>query len=145
MQDQITNLSISLQTAPGQMLQGTQLVAQLSFTAASDQHSAFVPLLIDSITALKPGASYYVNNITHPATIVVVQDVPLLVASISTNRTRDITAFGRLGTIYQLQYTTDLSTVPAWFPYLTYTQTNGQMMFQVDSTNSIIFYRLFQP
>jgi subtilisin-like proprotein convertase family protein len=145
LQDQITNLLFTMQTAPGQVLQGTQHIAQLSFGAASNEHSAFLQVPFETVNAVKPDASFYVNYIASPATTVVVEDVPLLSAGISTNRDRDLTLYGKLGATYQLQYTTNLNLPAAWFPLLTYLQTNGVMTLRVDASDPIIFYRLFVP
>jgi subtilisin-like proprotein convertase family protein len=144
LQDRVTNLLIAIQMTPGQVLQTTQQIAQLSFLAVTNQTSAFVHLPVASVSAIKPDGAAYTNYITHPGTVAVVTDKPLLAADLSTNSSRSLTAYGNLGINYQLQYTTNLS-VPGWYPLLNYTQTNGAITISVDSTNPIIFYRLYEP
>ncbi len=144
LQDQITNLLITIQMPPGQVLQTTQQIAQLSFLAVTNQASAFVPLPVASVSAIKPDGSAYTNYITHPGRVVVVTDQPLLEAALSTNLSRSLIAYGKLGVTYQLQYTTNLA-LPDWNPLLNYTQTNGVITIGVDSTDPNIFYRLYEP
>ena len=145
LQDQLTNLLIAIQTAPGQVLQGTQQqILQLTFTAVTNQTSAFVPLVFGSANAVKPGNVTYSNYITHPGNVTVIQDKPLLIAATDTNQNRNLTLLGRLGTNYQLQFSTNLL-LNSWSPAVNYTQTNGSITIGIDATNATIFYRLFQP
>jgi hypothetical protein len=144
LQDQITNLLITLQTAPGQALQGTQQqILKLNFTAMASQASAFVPLTFGLVDAIKPGNVLYSNYAAHPATIAVIQDKPLLTARFGTNQSRNLTLLGRLNENYQLQFSTNLSGV--WRPLLDYTQTNSAISISLDSSNAMIFYRLHKP
>jgi len=145
MQDQITNLLITLQTAPGQTLQGTQQVAQLSFSALSNSPSAFVQLPLQSVTATKPDASPYTNYLMHAGTVAVVRDRPLLLPSVSSNQEWVLTVFGRLGAAYQVQGSTNPAKPGTWQPVLNYTQTNGAMSFDLESGYPKSFYRVLQP
>jgi subtilisin-like proprotein convertase family protein len=145
MRDQVTNLLITMQTGPGFALQGTQQIAEVSLLAMPNRPSAFVQLPVEVVMAANPAGAFYTNYITHAGMIVVVQDVPLLLAGLSANLDRDLTAFGKLGAIYQLQYTTNPIFPGGWSPLLTYTQTNGSMALRVNSDNPTIFYRLFLP
>lgn len=145
LQDQGASLLLSLQTAPGQVLQGTQQVAQLSFAALSNPDSAFVPLAIDSASAVKPDGSLYVNYVTPEATVAVVEGTPLLSAFLLPDYERRLTLYGRVGTSYELQYSTNLAFRDAWASAWSYVQTNGAMTIGVDSAHSNIFYRIFKP
>jgi MBG domain (YGX type) len=145
LQDTGTNLLISIQTAPGQVLQGTQQIAQLSFTAISNEYSAFVSLPFTDVSATKPDGSSYTNYITSTARIAVIEGQPLLWASLSANSARELTLYGRLGVSYELQYSTNLAVPGAWDLALSYVQTNGAMTISADSGNPNIFYRIFQP
>jgi hypothetical protein len=75
--------------------------------------------------------------------VAVVQDTPLLSASIAANQ-RNLQIFGKLGTNYQVQFRTNLTVLSGWQPLLDYAQTNGVINLGVESTNPAIFYRLLQ-
>ena len=144
LQDQTTNLLITMQTSPGQVLQGTQQIAQLSFVAIPNPHSAFIPLPIGGANAAKPDGSFYSYYLTHSGTVAAVDNEPLLMASLSTNQNRTLIVFGKLGAVYQVQSSTDPISA-GWQPLVNYTQTNGVMTIGVGSADPLIFYRLFQP
>lgn len=145
LQDQGTNLVLTLQAAPGQVLQGTQDVAQLSFVAISNQFSAFVTLQSANASATKPDGSSYVNYLAPVARVAVIEGEPLLLASLSTNLSRELTLYGRLGRSYQLQSATSLASPIVWAPQWDYVQTNGTITINVDSAPPMLFYRIFQP
>ena len=140
-----TNVLVAMQAVPGQVLQGTQRVAQLSFMAISNEHSAFVPLPIGGASAVKPGGSLYTNYLTPGGLVAVVESEPLLRAFLSTDWARNLTLYGRLGFSYQLQYCTDLVLPNGWALQWSYVQTNGAITIGVDSVHPNIFYRIFQP
>jgi len=141
--DQTTNLVIGLQTTAGQALQGMQLVSQLSFVALTNQTSTFVALPIASVQGFKPSGLSYSNYVTGPGFVAIVQKQPLLRGKVSSQAARTLTVYGRPGTNYQLQFTTNLAP-PGWQPVFNYVQTNGNMDLGLDTTNHIIFYRLQQ-
>lgn len=145
LQDQGASLKVSMRAAPGQVLGGTQPLALLSFEAITNDFSAFVQLPVENASAVKPNGSLYANYITHAAMIAVVEGQPLLWASLSTNVTRNLTLYGRLGTSYQLQSSADLAAPSAWGLAWSYVQTNGAINLNVDSLPPVIFYRIFQP
>jgi hypothetical protein len=145
LQDQGTNLTFSFQTLPGQVLQGTQELAQLTFTAISNDYSAVVSLPFETVNATKPDGSSYTNYITHAAQITVIEGQPLLRASLTTNAARKLTLYGRIGVGYELQSSTSLAVPNGWDPIWSYVQTNGTMTIEVDSLNPNIFYRIFEP
>jgi hypothetical protein len=144
LQDFTTNILISLSTTPGQSLQGTQQIALLNFRAATNQPSSFISLPVIGITGIKPNTAPYSYYASHPGSVVVVQDQPLLQPTISSNLMRNLILYGKLGTNYQLQFTTNLGLPSDWQPLLDYTQTNGVINLGLDSTNPVIFYRLLQ-
>lgn len=145
LQDQGTNLVLTLQAAPGQLLQGTQEVAQLSFVAISNQFSAFVPLQSANASAVKPDGSSYVNYLAPVARVVVIEGEPLLLASLSSNLSRELNLYGRLGRSYELQSATSLASPIVWTPQWDYVQTNGVITISVDSAPPMVFYRIYQP
>ncbi len=143
-QNQITNLLIHLQTAAGEPLQGSNLVAQLNFETIPNQSSAFVYLPFEILSASKPNGMLYVNPLPEMERVVVVNDVPLMEANAAGNTNRSLTLFGKVGANYQLQYLTDLGSQGAWQPLLNYSQTNIQQTVTVDPTLPLVLYRLLQ-
>jgi len=143
LQNQTTNLLINLQSLPSQAISGSNLIAQLSFLTTTNQTSAFVNLPVKILNASKPNATSYAYTRTAAEQIVVVNDTPLIEASSSTNFNRNLTLFGKIGTRFQLQYSTNLS-LASWYGLLNYTQTNLAQSVSVDGNIPLIFYRLLQ-
>ena len=145
LQDYVTNLLVTLNATPGQSLQGTQQVSTLTFSAVTNQVSGFITLPITSVTAIKPGGAGYANYVTHPGTVIVVQNEPLIRASLDTNESRSLQLYGKLGTDYQLMFNTNLGVPAGWQTLMNYTQTNGVITVPLDSSNPVIFYQLRKP
>jgi hypothetical protein len=141
--DQGASLLVAIQASPGQVLRGTEQLAQLSFLAISNPPSAFVPLAVGNISAAKPDGSAYVNYMTHAGLVTMVQDTPVLTMAVGRGLQRSLTLYGLMGVNYQVQYTTNLTV--AWAPLLNYTQTNEVITLNLTATNDIIFYRLMGP
>jgi hypothetical protein len=144
-QVQSTNLLFNLQTAAGQVLQKSNLIAQLNFQTVSNQSSAFVNLVVRNINASKPDSSAYVNYVPSAGQVAVVSGKPLLAATLDINTNRVLTAFGNIGTTYQIQSSTNPALSNAWVPRSSYTQTNISQNLPVDPSNPLIFYRLLAP
>jgi hypothetical protein len=145
LQDQGTNLVFSMQTVAGQVLQGTQQLAQLSFMAISNHNPALLPLPIQHTSALKPNGSSYTNCVAPTATIAVIGGEPFLFASTAPDSSRSLTLYGLLGVNYQLQYATNLGAPTIWTPVWNYAQTNNPITIGVDSVHPVMFYRLLKP
>lgn len=71
---------LSLTTCQNQWLLGTQQVAWLHFTAASNQSSAFVHLKLDNISGFRPDGSSVLNFAPQSGRVVIVGAEPLLEA-----------------------------------------------------------------
>ncbi len=145
LQDQGTNLLLTVQPLAGQVISGSNRLAQLNFQTISNQPSAFISLPIQVQTASRPNGQNYSYYITQPGRVTVVNDVPLLEADLTTNANRFLTVYARTGIVYQVQYSTNQTGWFGWYPLLNYTQTNLAQAVSVDSPNSVIFYRLFKP
>jgi hypothetical protein len=141
LQDFKTNIAVSVITAPGQTLSGSQSILQLNFIAGTNPPSAFIPLIASTIAALKPSGSPYVNYITQQGVVAVVEDRPLLSAALSTNLQHTLVLYGNPGVSYQLQYATNLFN-PNWQPVSEYPQINGVVTINLVPTNAMVFYRL---
>jgi hypothetical protein len=141
-QVQNTNILLSFQTAAGQVLQKSNLIAQLSFQTVSNQSSAFVNLTVRNLNAAKPDASGYLNYVSVPGQVAVVGGRPLLAGGFDANTNRTLTAYGNVGARYQLQWSSNPGLPNSWTALPTYTQTNIAQSLSVDLTNPLIFYRL---
>ena len=144
MQNQVTNLLIQLQTAAGQVLQGSNLVGHLSFQTAPSQPSAFVYLPLQILSAMKPNGIPYANPVPDMERVVVVNDVPLMESHASDGTNMNVTLYGKVGANFQLQGLTDLGVQESWQPLLNYSQTNIQETVTVDTTQQRGFYRLLR-
>ena len=139
--NQQTNLLINLQTTAGQVLTKSNVVAQLSVKTSATQPSGFVSLPVHNVSGAKPDGSQYVYTMQGPGQVAVVNTKPLLAPDITTDTTRTLTAFGNVGTIYQLQSSSNPSS-GVWSVITTYTQTNIAQTLTVDPSNPFILYRL---
>ena len=142
LRNQQTNLLISLQATSGQALQKSNLVALLSFQSSASMPSAFVSLPAHDVSAAKPDGSAYINYMPSAGQVAVVSTKPLLAPATTTGTIRTLTAFGNVGTTYQLQFTTNLSGSGSWYPVMSYTQTNISQTLSVDPANPFVLYRL---
>ena len=143
LQNQTTNLLIHVQTFSGQILTGSNLLAQLNFQTLPNQSSAFVSLPVHILSATKPNANPYAYYAPVAGQVVVINDLPLLQAAASTSQNRSLTLFGRVGAAYQLEYTTNFAS-QSWYPLWNYTQTNVTQTISVDASIPQIFYRILQ-
>ncbi|HWW01934.1 MAG TPA: fibronectin type III domain-containing protein [Candidatus Acidoferrum sp.] len=144
LQNQGTNLMVALQTTPGQTLQGTNLIAQLSFQTISNQPSAFVNLPVAITAANKPDGTGYANYFPQAGRVAVVSDVPLLQISQSQGSNLTLILFGKVGARYQLQCATNLLGQVSWSPLNTYNQTTVAQTVSVNATSPVLMYRLQQ-
>jgi hypothetical protein len=142
-QPQGTNLLISLQTKPGVALFGSNVLAQLSFQVLSSQSSAFVPLPVRNLAAMKPAGTAYVNPVPGAGRLVVVGNAPLL-EGLPQPTGRSLELYGKVGASYQVQFATSLAKPILWQPLLTYAQTNVSQPLNLSATPPLIFYRLHQ-
>jgi hypothetical protein len=142
-QVQNTNLLITLRAAPGQLLQSTNFAALLNFQTLPGQSSAFVIFQPTNIVGKAGSGGSYANTIARLSQSVIVNGTPLLQATVSTNSVRCLTSYGRAGTNYVLQYSTDLLG-KTWNNVASYSQTNIAQPVALGSTPSAIFYRLKQ-
>ncbi len=138
-----TNLVVRISAAPGQVFQGSNIVARLNFQTRSNQSSSFVCMPARNLSGMKGNGHPYVDCVNQAAPLVLVNDVPLLQGNTSATGTRLLNLYGRVGTRYTLQYSTN-SVTAGWYSLLNYTQTNVAQAISVDTNPPAIFYRLRQ-
>ena len=144
LQNQGTNLQIRVQALPGKSIEGSNLVAQLSFQASASQPSSFVRVSTWSISGTKTSGKSYLNYAPRLGQVAVVKDVPLLQASASGGSGRRLLLYGRVGTSYRVQYATNSVVHPTWYSLTTYSHTNVFQPLDVGASSPLIFYRLQQ-
>jgi hypothetical protein len=98
----------SLNTLPGQVLQGPAHVGTLCF-AVPPGPSAFVPLAITNVVGLRADGASVGNILGQPGRVVVVGTQPLLEAWLSTNSHRMLTLYGNPGASCLMNLNTNLA------------------------------------
>lgn len=138
-------VSVALGTAPGQSLQGAQTLAQLNFTVASNQPSAFVQVAAQSLHVLNSDGSQTTNVLGQTGQLVLVGRQPLLQTMLAPGGTRSLALYGIPFASYELQYATNLANPTPWFNLLRVPLTNIVEVFTgLDSNVPAIFYRAYQ-
>ena len=133
---------ITIATIPGQFLTGPQQLTGLGFTAASPQSSAFIPLQLRDVIGLQAEPGLAPTVLENDGRVVAVNGEPLL-ESFQNGSARSLTLYGKPGTNYQLETSSNLGA--SWQPWQSVTLSN---LFQsVDAsahTNApVILYRAF--
>jgi hypothetical protein len=144
LQNQGTNLLITIQAAAGQVLQGSYSLAQLNFQTMPVQSSGFVQLPVNIVTGIKPDGTVYADSVGTAGMVAVVGDVPLLQGAGVNGSTVSLNLLGKVGTSYQLLSSTGMPGSAPWVPLLTYTQTNVSQPFNLIATGPMAIYRLLQ-
>ncbi len=140
-----TGSVIAINTALGQVLQGTNVLGRLAFVAVSDQSSAFVPLRVGPMEA---GTATYelTNTVGKAGRVVVVGGEPLLEAELLGDGSRRLILYGKVGANYQIQRSADLSQRRNWLKWQNVTLSNLWQSFEgVEERPGGVFYRALEP
>lgn len=137
------SLQVSLSSQATRVMSGSNIVAQLTFQALTGQPSAFLDLAATSFGGTKPTGVTYAYSVAQKVRIAVVNDRPLL-QWMGTDATGPMNIYGRVGTNYVLQATTNLLSEASWSTALNYTQTNVVQVFAPDANRPLLLYRLKQ-
>jgi hypothetical protein len=100
----------------GHTLKGTQHVARLHFTAAPGQSSAFLPLSFSAMDAQVRPAEVEPTLLLNDSRVVVLGTQPLLEARNKPGNQHEVTLYGKRGTNYVIEYTTNLVNGALWRP-----------------------------
>ncbi|HEY0550610.1 MAG TPA: hypothetical protein VGF13_13480, partial [Verrucomicrobiae bacterium] len=125
---------------PGQFLIGTQELARLHFTAALPQSSAFIPLQLRDVFSQQAQPGPAPTVLANDGRVVAVNGEPLL-ESFRVGDTRSLTLYGKPGTNYLLETSSNLSA--SWQPWQSVTLSN---LFQSIDANAhtnlpLVLYR----
>jgi len=137
-------LWINLTARPGLFLQGAQEAALLSFSAVSNQTSAFIPLRLSGPMATKFDGALVTNVALYPGRVTVIGNEPLLEAMRGADGNMDLILYGRPDATYTLETSPTLAP-PEWqdSQSLTLSNVTGVILLP-PPTNASEFYRLRQ-
>jgi len=107
---------VTLLTCTNQSLIGTQQVAWLVLTAATNQRSAFVPVEIGPSIGAQPDGTVATNYVTQAGRVVIVGEEPLLEAVQSTNGLVQFILYAQPGTTNLLETAGELHAQTPWLP-----------------------------
>jgi hypothetical protein len=140
-QDQYAiGLTLDPAASPG----GSRAVAKLNFLARPQSHSATVPLLALTASALQASGLAADKPGKVSGHVIIVGTEPILEASLTTNFTPLLTLYGNPGSTYQLNYTTNLLS-PNWKPGAIVALTNLSQYLVPDQAAPQIYYRAVAP
>jgi hypothetical protein len=143
LEDQTTSLLITVQTAAGQALLGTNQILQLNFQVAGNQPSAFADVPVQSVSGVGGGNFTYSHYITHAGYVGVVNQQPLLRALLAADQSRSLVVFGKVGFTSVLQASPTVSGGP-WTTAQSFAQTSVAQTVALGSGPPVVFYRLLQ-
>jgi uncharacterized repeat protein (TIGR03803 family) len=139
------SLAVSLQTCDGQPLAGSVRLADLAFTTASNQSSAFAPLTGSVLLATNAQGATVTRQSLMPGRVVIIGPQPLLESFLATNSQRGLNLYGKPGSSYQLESTTNISDASSWKPAWRVPLTNFFLSFQpIDPSQPRLFFRGYE-
>lgn len=144
LRSQTNNIVVTLQMAPGQVLQGSNVIGAVNFQSLAAQSSGYLNLPVQSLTGIKASADSYLNAISTPGQVAVIHNLAMVQAAASSSSIRNLTVLGTVGNTYQVQYCTNFSPRAVWYNLTTYAQTNISQIIPVDPALSQVFYRVQQ-
>ncbi len=126
----------------GESLQGTQHLAKLHFNIAAGRASAFVPLTVSGISAVRQGTGLPPGTLVNDGRVVVIGAQPLLEAQRSGSGAREMTLYGHPGVHYTLESISNYLDGQGWTPWREVTMTNlTERLPLADPAPPVIFYR----
>ena len=142
-----SRLYLTFSPASGQSISSTQQLGQITFTSASEQPSAFLPLPVASVTApmLQDGTTYTPYKTAQDGEVVVLNQRSLLRRVGVTNGLEYLTLYGFSDTNYTIEATTNLKPPAVWQPLYTLTPSNFIAVTpDFGTTNPALFFRARQ-
>jgi hypothetical protein len=138
-------MQLSFIAASGFNLLGNQQIAQLNFTTASNDSSAFVQLQPQSIQATNPNPAAAISFLANQGQIVIVGPQSLLQASTDTGGIRKLKLYGIPWASFEIQYSTNLADPNGWKDLMRVPMTNIVATFSGLNMNMPgVFYRAYQ-
>ena len=134
---------LNLGTGAGQSLQGNRLLGELSFVGTSTR-SAFVPLVLDNLTAMRQSGAPVQRTIPGAGRVVIIGNEPLLEAVMSTNQQRLLVLYGEPGTGYVVESSFSPTNTGPWQIAWQGSLSNLSVTLQPPGTNGTIYYRAYR-
>ena len=103
------HFAISLQTAPGTWLQGTQQLATLCLAALTNQFSGLAPVQLTLVAATESSGLTPPTLASASASIAVLAGLPFLTLAQTDSLQAEVTLYGNLGSAYILQASPSLA------------------------------------
>ena len=141
-----SRLFLTFSPTNGQGILTTQQLGQITFTASSNQPSAFLPLSVaDFMAPMRDGTTYTPYETVQDGEVVVLNKQSLERLWCGTNGDEYLTLYGFSGTNYTIESATNLDPVVVWEPVYTLTPSNFIAVTPALSmTNPAMFYRARQ-
>jgi hypothetical protein len=105
---------VSLAGLGGLIPAGPQAVSELSFTTISNLHSTIVPLQVLNASAVTAQGQLVTNIDIQVSPLVLIGLEPLLQGGLATNGTRLLTLYGKPGSSYAVEWSTNLVAATPW-------------------------------
>ena len=136
---------VQLGALPGQSFSGNKALAQLAFRAGEDPKSAFVPLKVTSLTAIKSGGGSLTQVVPTSGRVVVLGAEPLVEASRAQNGSRTLTLYGLPNSAYAIEYANVLASADSWKLWTRVPMTAFTANLQLpQALESAAFYRAYE-
>lgn len=136
---------LTFSSMDGYVMQGTQRVALLHFTAVPGQASAFAPLSISAINMAMENTGYAPTLLANDGRVVVLGAESLLEGRLSSAGQRQLLVYGKLGTNYTLQSRFGFGAGTSWANRIGVMITNiPQTVIPPSATAPLIYFRLRQ-
>jgi len=133
------NMLLSFATLPGQVLQGTQQVARLHFTAGST--STFAPLKVLAASTTMDQPDLIPSLLANHGRVVVIGDKSLIESFITDTGRRQLIVYGKVGVRYTLQSSFGLDS--QWSDRTSFIMTSpSRLQTPPSPVAPLIFYRL---
>lgn len=117
---------LHLAALSGQTIFGSNALAEIAFTAISNQISAFVPLQVTALSGTNVNANYtpIIQTLGQSGQVVVIANQPLLHAGFAADGSRQLTLYGKPWMSYAIEYSTNLNNPAGWTLTRHFAQTN---------------------
>jgi hypothetical protein len=136
-------MQLSFAAFPGQNLLGNQQIAQLNFSTPSNDPSAFVPVVPQSIQGTNANPALQNAFVSGPGRIVIVGPQPLLETQLQ-GTTRNLVLYGIPYDSYQIQYLTTFGSPSKWSDLVRVPMTNLVAVIPQSGSVDPIFYRAYE-
>ena len=138
-------VKLAFLAASGFSLLGKQQIAQLNFTTAANDPSAFLQLQPQSIQATNPNPSTAISFLANQGQIVLVGPQALLQASVDVGGVRNLALYGMPWASFEIQYSTNLADPYGWRDLMRVPMTNIVATLSGLNMNlPTVFYRAYQ-